>query len=139
MIQRGKFFQLFICILAAVFVFAMVAPGQAEASTEAERELEELREKIRALPARDEVTEEDMPAIIEAVEMRNRLMAEYGITEYDICPLAARLAALEREVDVEEVDEVEELPPTGGIATPLVVGLLSILGGIGLLIPKRRE
>jgi len=133
MIKRGRVFQLFICILAAFFVFAMVAPGQAEASTEVERELEELREKIRALPDRDEVTEEDKPAIKEAVRMRDRLMADYGITEYDICPLAAKLGALEREVDV------EELPPTGGIATPVVVGLLSILAGIGILIPGKRE
>ena len=137
MIKRGKFFQLFICILAAVFVFAMVAPGQAEASTEVERELEELREKIRALPDRDDVTAADHSAIEEAIIMRDRLMAEHEITEYDICVLSAKLGALEGKVDVDDVDE--PLPPTGGIATPLVVGLLSILGGIGLLIPKRRE
>jgi len=134
MIKRGRVFQMFICMLAAFFIFAMVAPGQAEAATEKEREIEELREKIDALPdRRDDVTEEDKPAIKEAVEMRDRLMAEYGITEYDICPRAARLAKLEREVDV------EELPPTGGVATPVVIGLISILAGAGLLIPAKRE
>jgi len=136
MIKRGRVFQLFICILTAVFVLAMVAPGQAEAATEKEREIEELREKIDALPDRAAVTADDKPAIEDAIRMRDRLMAEYGITEYDICPKAAKLAALEGKVDV---DDVEALPPTGGVATPVAIGLISILAGAGLLIPAKRE
>ena len=139
MIKRGRIFQFIICLLAAFFVITIVAPGQAGASTEVEREIEELREKIGALPDRTDVTADDRPAIKEAIKMRDRLIAEYGITEYDICPKAARLAALEGKVDLDEEDEVEPLPPTGGVFTPIMIGLLSTLSGIGLLIPGKRE
>ncbi|MFO7953103.1 MAG: hypothetical protein R6U91_09935 [Bacillota bacterium] len=134
MVKHGRASQLFICFLVAIFMLAVVIPGQAEASTEEEK-LEELRELIRDLPDRDNVTEEDKPAIKEALAMRDRLMDEYGITEYDICVLGAKLAKLEGKVDNED----EALPPTGGATTPLMMGLLSFFAGVAILIPRKRQ
>ncbi len=135
MIKGSNIFKFVICIVAVFFVLGMVAPGQAGASTEEER-LEELRAAIEALPARGNVTEADKPAIKEAIEMRDQAMVDYGISEYDICALSAKLGGLEGEVDV---DEVEALPPTGGASTPVIIGLLSVFAGLGVLLPGRRQ
>ena len=136
MIKRINILKLFVCIVSVFFVLGMVAPGQAAASAEEERALDELREAIEALPDRDNVTEADKPAIKEAIRMRDQAMADYGITEYDICALSAKLGGLEGKVDV---DEVDALPPTGGVSTSVMIGLLSLFGGIGLLRPRRRQ
>jgi len=136
MVRHCRARQVLIGILVVVFMLAVMAPGQAEASTAKERALEELREAIRALPDRDNVTAADHPAIKEAIRMRDRAMAEYGITEYEICVLSAKLGALEGKVDV---DDVAPLPPTGGTPTLLLMGLLSIISGVGLLLPRKRD
>ncbi len=93
MIKVKKLHLILIVILAVFFVLAIVTPVAAQTASSKEAALEEIRAAIRAIPKYDYITEADRPAVEKAQRMVEKAMADYGITEYDICVLSAHLAA----------------------------------------------
>ena len=128
---------LFLIIFLVVF-FAVGAlnPQAAEALTDREKAIEEVRAAIRALPDYDKLTSADRDAVLKARDLFNKAAAEYGVTEYDICVLSAKLAAALSKVGA---GAPVALPPTGGLSMFVPLGLLSLLAGAAILMPRKRQ
>lgn len=122
-------------ILTVFFVLAIVTPAVAQSASSKEAALEEIRAAIRAIPEYDSITEADRPAIEKAQRMAEKAMADYGITEYDICVLSAKLAAAVGKLGV----KTAALPSTGGLTAIVPLGLLSLLAGVAILVPLKRK
>ncbi len=123
--------------LVTMLVFALVVSAGAEAATAKDQALEEVRAAIKALPPHDKLTEADRPAVLEARRLADRVMAQYGLSEYDICALAARLAAAESAAGLGF--KVLALPRTGGGLAVIPVASLAVLSGLALLAINRRR
>jgi len=123
--------------LITMLVFALVVSAGAEAATAKDRALEEVRAAIKALPPHDKLTEADRPAVLEARRLADRVMAQYGLSEYDICALAARLAAAESAVGLGF--KALALPPTGGGMAVAPFASLVVLSGLAMLVVERRR
>ena len=106
--------------------------------TQQERDLEEMRQAIRALPGPTELTEADRPAVLEARRMAEAVMARYGLTKADLCGVTVVLDLALHALGLPPLaDEVTALPPTGGLL-PVSAGLISLLAGAAFLIPRKR-
>jgi LPXTG-motif cell wall-anchored protein len=66
--------------------------------------------------------------------MAEKAMADYGITEYDICVLSAHLGAAVGKLGVKVA-----LPSTGGLTVIVPLGLLSLLAGVAIIVPRKRK
>jgi predicted membrane-bound mannosyltransferase len=132
-IKFKRIYLLLIVVLAVLFVMGIVTPVAAQESTARERTLEEIRAAIRAIPEYDKITEADRPAIEKAQRLVEKGMANYGITEYDICTLSAKLGAAISKVGL------RALPPTGGLFLVIPIGLLSVFAGAALLMTRKRK
>ncbi len=134
MINVKRLYLMLVMILAVFFVLAIVTPAAAQAASAKEAALEELRAAIRAIPKYEFVTEADRPAVEKAQRMAEKAMADYGITEYDICVLSAHLAAAVSKLGVKIA-----LPSTGGLTVIAPLGLLSLLAGVAIIVPRKRK
>lgn len=130
----NKGYMVFAVLLVAFFVLGFVAPASAEAATTKESELEEVRAAIRALPDVFSLTEADRPAVIAANALAQNWMTKYGESRLEICTLSGKLMAAAAILGVGDA-----LPATGG--TPLLasVGLLSLLTGAAMILPRKRR
>ena len=133
MINVKRLYLVLIFILAVFFVLAIVTPAAAQAASSKEAALEELRAAIRAIPEYANITEANRPAIVKAQTLKEKAMRDYGITEYDICTLSAKLGAAVGKLGVEIA-----LPSTGGL-TLVPLGLLSLLAGVAIIVPRKRK
>jgi LPXTG-motif cell wall-anchored protein len=133
-IKVKRLYLMLVIILAVFFVLAIVTPAAAQAASSKEAALEELREAIRAIPAYDKITEADRPAVEKAQAMAEKGMRDYGITEYDICVLSAKLGAAVGKLGVKIA-----LPSTGGLSVFVPLGLLSLLSGVAIIAPRKRK
>ena len=125
-----------IILLVAFFVVGVLNPQAAEALTDKEKAIEEVRAAIRALPDYDKLTAADRDAVLKARDLFNKAAAQYGVTEYDICVLSAKLAAAVSKVGA---GAPLPLPPTGGLSMIIPLGLLSLLAGAAILMPRKRQ
>jgi len=133
-INVKKLYLMLVIILAVFFLLAIVTPAAAQAASSKEAALEELRSAIRAIPEYDKITEADRPAIEKAQRLAEKAMADYGITEYDICVLSAKLGAAVGKIGVKIA-----LPSTGGLTVIVPLGLLSLLAGVAIIAPRKRK
>ncbi len=134
MINVKRLYLMLVFILAVFFVLAIVTPAAAQAASSKEAALEELRAAIRAIPEYALITEADRPAIVKAQTLAEKAMRDYGITEYDICVLSAKLGAAVGKLGVEIA-----LPSTGGLTALVPFGLLSLLAGVAIIVPRKRK
>jgi len=122
--------------ICVALVGLSVQPVYAYEDAEKEAAIERAHEAIEALPDFPDIGAEHRPQVEEARRLVDAAY-EAGATRVDMCVLGAMLRMIEDKLDMfvdEEEDEVP-LPPTGGIATPLVLGLL--LTGSGVLLAKQ--
>ncbi len=128
----NKRYIVFVVLLVVFLVLGFVAPASAEAATTKESELEVVRSAIRALPDVFSLTEADRPAVIAANELAQNWMAKHGESRLEICTLSGKLMAATELLGVGDAT-----PPTGG--TPLLpsVGLLSLLAGAAMILPRK--
>ncbi len=112
-----------------------VQPVYAYEDAEKEAAIERAHEAIDALPDFPDITAEHRPQVEEARRLVDAAY-EAGATRVDMCVKGAMLRMIEDKldqfVDEEEVDVA--LPPTGGFAAPLVLGLM--LTGSGVLLAR---
>ena len=134
MINVRKLYLMMVIILAVFLVLAIVTPAAAQAASSKEAALEELRAAIRAIPDYWLITEADRPAIEKAQRLAERAMRDYGVTEYDICTLSAKLGAAVGKLGVKIA-----LPSTGGFTAMVPIGLLSLLAGVAIIVPRKRQ
>lgn len=124
-----------VIVLTVLLVLGMVNPVAAQSLGEKERELEVVRAAIRALPDAFAITAADRPAVLEANRLATNWMNKYNESRLEICTLSGKLLAV-----MELVGGVgDALPPTGGSAAPLSAGILSLLGGLALLVPRKKS
>ncbi len=125
--------------LVALIVLGVMAPQPAEASTEKERELEEVRAAIRALPAVHLLTEEDRPAVLEAKRLAENWLSKYNGRLIDLCVLSGKLSESLERLGISDIQDAPvALPPTGGSLFLAPLGLLALLAGVGILIPRKQ-
>jgi hypothetical protein len=125
-----------IIVLVAFFAVGVLNPQAAEALTDKEKAIEEVRAAISALPDYDKLTAADRDAVLRARSLFDQAAAQYGVTEYDICVLSAKLAAALSKVGA---GAPLPLPPTGGMSVIVPLGLLSLLAGTAILMPRKRQ
>ncbi len=103
--------------------------------------VEEAKEALDQLPPPSEATAADQPAIDRARELVNIAKEEYGATRFDLCWGLDRLEEIEEKVDPDpepvDPDPEPELPPTGGLASSIISGVVLI--GAGLLFVGKRN
>ncbi len=97
--------------------------------------VEEAKEAMDELPPPSEATAADKPAIERARELVNIAKEDYGASRFDLCWGLDRLEEIEEKVDPDP-DPDPELPPTGGLTTSVISGL--VLTGAGLLFVGKR-
>lgn len=134
--KLNRIFLFLVIVIVAFLVVGVLNPPVAEASTSREKALEEIRAAIRALPDYDSLTEADRDAVLRAQRLFEQAVEKYGVTEYDVCTLSGTLA--------EAVSKVGRmplatLPPTGGLSMTFPLGLLSLLAGAVILMPRKRK
>jgi hypothetical protein len=123
-------------ILMAFFAVVIMNPQAAEALTAKEKAIEDVRDAIRALPDYEYITAADRDAVLKAQRLFEQAVAKYGVTEYDICVLSAKLGAAVAKVNAMAP---VPLPPTGGLSPLIPLGLLSLMAGTAILLPRRRQ
>ena len=137
--KTNKISLVIVVLLLVSFTVVALTAQTAGATTEKERAIEEVRNAIRALPDRKDLTAADKPAVEEALRLAHEVMTRYDLTEYDICVLSAKLAAAASKVGA-RVDDVDEtLPRTGGTMPLIPAGLFSVFTGVALLATTRRK
>lgn len=123
-------------VLVAFFTVGILNPQAAEALTAKEKAIEDVRAAIRALPDYENLTVADRDAVLKAQRLFEQAVAQYGVTEYDICVLSAKLGAAVAKVNAMAP---VPLPPTGGLSLLVSLGLLSFLAGTAILLPLRSQ
>lgn len=138
MSRSGKVCLFLVIFLAAFLFMVVLSPQAAEASTARERAMEEVREAIRALPPSSQLTGADRAQVEAVVRMAEAAMAQYGFTYYDICTITVELARAEYAVGMRGAMADVAMPATGGMNLLIPVGLISILAGAAIIVPRKR-
>jgi hypothetical protein len=135
---RSKVSLILIVILVVALAIALFPlSASAAGHTAEEAAIERVREAIRALPEASTITGDYRAAVIEARRLMDATMAQYGLTEYDICILSAKLAVIEARLGTRTPAAPVELPPTGGSAL-IPLGLAAMLAGAAILKPRNK-
>lgn len=133
--RPGNLYLMFAVILIVLLALGFFNPVAAQTMTERDRELEEVRAAIRVIPDVFSLTEADRPAVIQASILAENWMAKYGASRLEICALSGRLMAAMAVLGMGD----GPLPPTGGFSLLGSIGLLSVLAGSAILIPRKRR
>ena len=125
----------FVLTICLALIALSAQPAEANDNAEKQAAIERAHEAIDALPDFPDIGAEHRPQVEEARRLVDAAY-EAGATRVDMCVRGARLRMIEDKLDkfVDEEEDEVALPPTGGFAAPLVLGLL--LTGSGVLLAK---
>ncbi len=127
----------FIMAICVSLVALSAQPVYASEDAEKEAAIERAHEAINALPDFPDITAEHRPQVEEARRLVDAAY-EAGATRVDMCVKGALLRMIEDKLDLFVDDEIP-LPPTGGFATPLVLGLMLTGSGVLLTWHSKRQ